>query len=447
MPNTSINCPNCRQRIVADVDQLFDVEPDPTAKQKLLSGAFNIIQCPHCGFNGNLATPIVYHDHEKELLLTYVPAEVNLPRDEQERVIGTIINQVVSQLPQEQRKGYLLQPQSFLNMQSMVERILEADGITHEMIEAQQQRLNLLQRLLDVSDDSLADVAEQENDLLDAEFFLLLNSLLEASMLGNDQESAQRLGDLQQKLMPITTFGQQVQEQTKEVEAAVESLREAGEELTREKLLDLVITAPNETRLNALVSLARPGMDYEFFSMLSDRIDRARGDGRTRLIELREHLLEMTQAVDQQMEARANQAQLLLNSLLQAENIEEAMLQSLPAIDEFFIHELDAVLEMARKEGDLEKSAKLKRMQDILEQASAAPPGVELIQNLVDAPDDEERRKLIVANQDEITPEFLETLSNIVAQVDASDDQELAARVKDVYKLVLRFSMEANLTK
>lgn len=447
MPNTSINCPNCRQRIVADVDQLFDVEPDPTAKQKLLSGAFNIIQCPHCGFNGNLATPIVYHDHEKELLLTYVPAEVNLPRDEQERVIGTIINQVVSQLPQEQRKGYLLQPQSFLTMQSMVERILEADGITHEMIEAQQQRLNLLQRLLDVSDDSLADVAEQEDDLLDAEFFLLLNSLLEASMLGNDQESAQRLGDLQQKLMPITTFGQQVQEQTKEVEAAVESLREAGEELTREKLLDLVITAPNETRLNALVSLARPGMDYEFFSMLSDRIDRARGDGRTRLIELREHLLEMTQAVDQQMEARANQAQQLLNSLLQAENIEEAMLQSLPAIDEFFIHELDAVLEMARKEGDLEKSAKLKRMQDILEQASAAPPGVELIQNLVDAPDDEERRKLIVANQDEITPEFLETLSNIVAQVDASDDQGLAARVKDVYKLVLRFSMEANLTK
>jgi hypothetical protein len=447
MSNTSINCPNCRQRIVADVDQLFDVDPDPTAKQKLLSGAFNIIQCPHCGFNGNLATPIVYHDHEKELLLTYVPAEINLPRDEQERVIGTIINQVVSQLPQEQRKGYLLQPQSFLTMQSMVERILEADGITHEMIEAQQQRLNLLQRLLDVSDDSLADVAEQEDDLLDAEFFLLLNSLLEASMLGNDQESAQGLGDLQQKLMPITTFGKQVQEQTKEVEAAVESLREAGEELTREKLLDLVITAPNETRLNALVSLARPGMDYEFFSMLSDRIDRARGDGRTRLIELREQLLEMTQAVDQQMEARANQAQQLLNSLLQAENIEEAMLQSLPAIDEFFIHELDAVLEMARKEGDLEKSAKLKGMQDILEQASAAPPGVELIQNLVDAPDDEERRKLIVANQDEITPEFLETLSNIVAQVDASDDQELAARVKDVYKLVLRFSMEANLTK
>lgn len=447
MPSTSINCPNCRQRIVADVDQLFDVDQDPTAKQKLLSGAFNFIQCPHCGFNGNLATPIVYHDHEKELLLTYVPAEINVPRDEQERAIGKIINQVVNRLSQDQRKGYLLQPQSFLTMQSMIERILEADGITPEMIEAQQERLNLLQRLLSISDDSLEEVVAQEEDLLDAEFFLILNRLLEASMLNNDQQSAQRLGDLQQKLMPITAFGQQVEEQSKEVEAAVNSLREAGDDLTREKLLDLVINAPNEIRLNALVSLARPGMDYEFFTMLSDRIDRARGDGRKRLIDLREKLLELTQAIDKQIEARASQAQQLLTHLLQADDIDEAMLQSLPAIDEFFVRELEAALDAARREGDLDKSAKLNKMKEILEQASAAPPSMELIQNLVDASNDDERKKMLDANQDDITPEFMDTLSNIVAQVDASEDKALAARVKDVYKLVLRFSMEASIRK
>lgn len=447
MPNTSVNCPNCRQRIVVDVNQLFDVDQDPTAKQKLLSGAFNFIQCPHCGFNGNLATPIVYHDHEKELLLTYVPAEINLPRDEQERALGNIINQVVNSLSQEQRKGYLLQPQSFLTMQSMIERILEADGITPEMIEAQQERLNLLQRLLGVSDESLPEVVAQEEDLLDAEFFLILNRLLETSLLNNDQESAQRLGDLQQKLMPITAFGQQVQEQTKEVEAAIESLREIGDELTREKLLDLVINAPNEIRLNALVSLARTGMDYEFFTLLSDRIDRARGDGRKRLIDLREKLLELTHAIDQQIEARASQARELLNHLLQAENLEEAMVQTLPAIDEIFIHELENALEAARKEGDLDKSAKLNKMREILEKASEAPPSMELIQMLVDAPNDEERKKLLEANQEDITPDFLDTLSNIVAQIDASDDQALAERVKDVYKLVLRYSMEASLRK
>ncbi len=447
MPNTSINCPNCRQRIVADIDQLFDVDADATAKQKLLSGAYNIVQCPLCGFNGNLAAPIVYHDHEKELLLTYVPAEINLPRDEQERAIGRIINQVVNQLPQDQRKGYLLQPQSFLTMQSMVERILEADGITPEMIEAQQQRLNLLQTLLTVSDDSLAEIAEREDGLLDAEFFLILNRLIETSMISNDQESVQRLGDLQNKLMAITTFGQQMQEQTKEIEAAIASLREAGDELTREKLLDLVINAPNEIRLNALVSLARPGMDYEFFTLLSERIDRARGDGRKRLIDLREKLLELTQAIDKQTEARENQAKSLLSHLLQTDNFEEALLQNLPVIDEFFIYELDAALEASRKEGDLETSAKLNRMKEILEEASETPPSLELIQSLVDASNDEERQKLLVANQDEITPEFLETLSNIMAQVDASEDQALASRIKDVYRLVLRFSMEASLRK
>lgn len=447
MPNTSINCPNCRQRIVADIDQLFDVDADATAKQKLLSGAYNIVQCPLCGFNGNLATPIVYHDHEKELLLTYVPTEINLPRDEQERAIGKIINQVVNQLPQDQRKGYLLQPQSFLTMQSMVERILEADGITPEMIEAQQQRLHLLQKLLTVSDDSLAEIAEQEDELLDAEFFLILNRVIETSMINNDQESVQRLGDLQNKLMAITTFGQQMQEQTKEIEAAIASLREVGDELTREKLLDLVINAPNDIRLNAYVSLARPGMDYEFFTLLSERIDRARGDGRKRLIDLREKLLELTQAIDKQTEARENQAKSLLSHLLQADNVEEALVQNLPVIDEFFIYELDAALEASRSEGDLETSAKLNRMKEILEEASETPPSLELIQSLVDAPNDEERQELLVANQDDITPEFLETLSNIVAQVDASDDQALASRIKDVYRLVLRFSMEASLKK
>jgi hypothetical protein len=188
-------------------------------------------------------------------------------------------------------------------------------------------------------------------------------------------------------------------------------------------------------------------MDYEFFTLLSERIDRARGDGRKRLIDLREKLLELTQAIDKQTEARENQAKSLLSHLLQTDNFEEALLQNLPVIDEFFIYELDAALDASRREGDLETSAKLNKMKEILEEASETPPSLELIQSLVDASNDEERQKLLIANQDEITPEFLETLSNIVAQVDASDDQALASRIKDVYRLVLRFSMEASLRK
>jgi hypothetical protein len=47
----------------------------------------------------------------------------------------------MNRLPQEQRKAYLLRPQSMFTFQTMIEKILEADGITKQMIEDQQNRL------------------------------------------------------------------------------------------------------------------------------------------------------------------------------------------------------------------------------------------------------------------------------------------------------------------
>src|ERR1041385_6710254 len=88
MPQTQIACPRCRQMIAANVEQLFDVTQDPQAKQRLLGGVSNMARCPHCGYQGRLATPIVYHDNDKELLLTYFPPELNVPLNEQERIVG-----------------------------------------------------------------------------------------------------------------------------------------------------------------------------------------------------------------------------------------------------------------------------------------------------------------------------------------------------------------------
>ena len=446
MPKTRINCPNCHQPIVADVEQLFDVGEDPAAKQRLLSGVTNVIRCPNCGFQGNLATPIVYHDPDKELLLTYFPPEVALPRDEQERLIGASINQVVNRLPQEKRKGYLLRPQSMLTYQGMVERILEADGITREMIQAQQAKFNLLQRLMSASPEARPEIARNEDNLIDAEFFTLLSRLLEASMTAGDRQSAQALADLQKTILPETTFGRQIQEQSQEVEAAIASLQEAGDELTRDKLLDLVIKAPNDTRLSAFVSLARPGMDYTFFQMLSERIDRARGDGRARLIEIRERLLELTRQVDQQIEARHVQSRQLLNKILEAEDISQATAQSLPAVDDFFLQELNAAQEAARKQGDLEKIGKLQKVEQVIQEATAAPPEVAFIEELVDAPDDAARQKLMEANADKITPELLDALVNILAQVENSNQEpELTTRLKAIHRQALRYSMEMKL--
>jgi hypothetical protein len=447
MPKTRINCPNCRQPIVADIEQLFDVGVDPNAKQLFLSGAVNIVQCPNCGYHGNLATPIVYHDPEKELLLTYVPPELGLPREEQERIIGPLINRVVNNLPQEKRKGYLFRPQTMLTQQRLIEHILEAEGITREMIQAQQQRLILLQRLINASDDVIAEVAKQEDKIIDGDFFAILNRLVDASLMGGDQESAQHLSDLQKKLLPLTTFGREYEQQTKEVEAAVKSLQEAGKDLTREKLLDLVIQAPNETRLSILVSLARPGMDYAFFQLLSERIDRARGDGRARLIQLRERLLELTQEVDKQMEVRAAQARQLLEKILKSKDISEATLQNLRSIDDFFVQALNTEMDAARKKGDLEKIGQLQQIVNTLQQASTPPAEVELIEELLDAPDEQTVQAMLDKHRQEITPEFIDTLTTLMNQTQSNQDPDLQYKIQMVYRIALRYSMEANLKK
>ena len=445
MPKTQVSCPNCQQPVIAEIQQLFDVDADQRAKQMLLSGMYNMIQCSNCGYQGNLATPIVYHDPDKELLLTFVPPEIDLPRNEQEKVIGSLINQSINRLPQEKRKAYIFQPQSTLSMQGLVERILESDGITKEMIAAQEKRLQFIQRLLTASEESRIELAKTEEELIDAEFYGLLNRLYETAALSGDQDGAQKIADLQKTIMPVTEYGKELLAQNEEAEAAIKSLQDAGDTLTRDKLLDLLINAPGDTHLQVLVSLARSGMDYEFFQLLSQRIDRARGDGRVRLINLREQLLEMTEAIDRQAEERRMLAKQLLSTIVNSPNVEEALRENLPVVDEFFIREVESATVEARKSGNLEQLAALQKIAEVIEKASAPPPEVQFIEQLIQAGDDSQRDQILHENSEKITPEFLGIFANLLAQIENNEDKELKKQVSDVYDQVLRFSMHANL--
>jgi uncharacterized protein YutE (UPF0331/DUF86 family) len=448
MPKTRINCPNCHQPVVADVEQLFDTGADPSAKSRLLSGATNMIRCSACGYQGNLATPIVYHDPQKELLLTFVPSELGLPMDEQERIIGPMINKAVDSLPPEKRKGYLFRPQTMLTSQGLIERILEADGITKEMLQAQQQRMNLLQRLMEASsDDVRAEIAKQNDNLIDGDFFTLLRRIAEMAAMNGDRESTSQMSNLQKQLVSMTTFGKQLEAQTREVEAAVNSLQALGDQLTQEKLLDLVIQAPNDVRVNAIVSLTRPGMDYTFFGLLSQRIEKETGAEHERLIKLRERLLELTQQIDRQIAEHTEQARQALNAILDAKNIVEATEQSMPAVDEIFIQVLGQELEAARKQGDLERIGKLHQVEETIQKASAPPPEIAFLDELVNTPDDAAMRAMLEDRQQEVTPELLDSLTQLVAQPQPEQEPELYQRLQSLYQMVVRLSMEKNLSQ
>jgi len=434
---------------VAEVEQLFDVGADPEAKQKFLSGNFNMANCPNCGYQGPLSTPVVYHDPEKELLMTYFPPELGLPINEQERLIGPLITQVVNHLAAEKRKAYLFRPQTMLTLQSMIERVLEGEGITREMMEASQQRLALLQRLLSASSaDVRKEIIQQESSLVDERFFEIMGQLIEASMAQGDQNSARALAAMQQEILPLTEVGRQLQAQSADVQAAVETLQKASQEgLTREKLLDLFVEAPNETRLTTMVSMARSGLDYEFFRILSERIDSAKDEEKDSLNKLRERLLQLTEEIDQRVKEQVADSLASLNEILAADDITEAAVAALPEMDDFFAEALRSELQKARDENDLDRQNKLQQVIQVIQQASTPPPGIGLAEELMGAENEEERQKFLEEHADEITPDFLQMLMTLMGQLEQQGQPELSQRMQEAYRSALRFSMQTNLKK
>ena len=288
-----------------------------------------------------------------------------------------MITRVTNNLPLEKRKAYLLRPQTMLTMQGLIEKILEGEGITKEMIQAQQKRLSLLQRLLTASTDEIrTQMLEQEKDLVDESFFSIVSRMAEAAQAQGDQASARALADLQKKLLASTDVGKALQDQAAETEAAIKSLQDAGKDggLTREKLLDLFIEAPSDTRLMALASLTRSGIDYTFFEILTKRIDKASGDERQKMTGLRETLLKVTAEIDAEMKAQSDDASQLLEELLAAKDIQAATSEHLPEINEIFVEVLRTALQNAQQKNDAARLQKLQQVVVVLQKASAPLP-------------------------------------------------------------------------
>ena len=148
-------CPNCQNQVQTPAEQILDVRKDPNAKMRVLNNLVNVTVCPHCGMRGALNMPFLYHDPDQELALVYMPMEVGRDNMEQQQLIGNLTSAVMNDLPPEERKAYLLQPQMFLTMENLSNKILEADGITPEMIAEQKAKAELLQRMLDASSDEV----------------------------------------------------------------------------------------------------------------------------------------------------------------------------------------------------------------------------------------------------------------------------------------------------
>ncbi len=435
-PGSMITCPSCQQRFPAQIEQIIDVGRDPATKGRFLSGQSSTVHCPHCGYRAVLGTPVLYHDPAKELFLVYVPMELGLQQAERERIIGSLVKTVMDHTPNEQKRGYMFQPRTMLSIQGMMETILEADGVTPEMLEEQRAKVRLVESFLQSDQEDLPALVDQHDDRIDMEFFLILNGAAQNAVQSGRQDMAQHVLDVRDRLMELSTAGQEalrdIELQEEAIQDVTEALQALGDQATREDFMDLVFSfAEDDQRLQALVGLQYPLFDYAFFMELSGLIEQADGDDRAFLEALHERLLELTNLIRQQQEAAVQASVQVLRDILRSPDLDEAIRRHVPALDDTFMMVLAANIQSAESSQDVQASARLKQ---VYERVMAminqnVPPELRFVSDLLQQESFEDARALIDAEAAQFGPELLEIMDLLMADLEARGDESTVERL------------------
>jgi len=422
-----VTCPNCHQPFQTRIERILDVRAEPRAKSRLLGGLVNVAVCPQCHTRGALNLPFLYHDPIKELALVYLPMDADGGEVDRQQTIGKLTTEVMDNLPQEERKGYLFQPQVFLTVENLIKAVLEADGVTEEMLQEQQAKSDLLQRLIDASSDSVMEAMIKENDaVIDASVLRLLNYNLQAVEATGQIESLQRLRAVQAKLLDHSSAGRKAKARAE----VVDLLRE---DPTREKLLQLLVDSPDTETKEVLVSLGISLMDYVFFQSLSSLIEAATDeDEKTRLSELRKDILRIRDEIEAALRVERETRVALLRDLLLSRDPEALARQRLSEIDEMFFSVLAASLRDVRAAGDNEAVKGLVRVEQMTKRliAESIPPEVRLLNQLLQATDPGEIERLVRENAGLVEQRIVTPIEQVIERI--GEDAERAEEVRQL---------------
>jgi predicted RNA-binding Zn-ribbon protein involved in translation (DUF1610 family) len=336
---TPITCPNCGVRFTAPIEPIINGQ-NLAMKSAFLQGELNVVRCPQCGFVGMPGVPTYYYDLEKELAFVFVPNGLNLLAGEQEKIIGDLTNKLINTLPAADRKFFLFNPKNFLSIESMVKAILEADGITEEVIQAQEQRLKLLEQLAQTANEAELKKLAQENDhLLDRQFFELITVYMQSAQISGDQEQMQSLLALRTAISRASSQGKQI---------VAEIDQELGLEVmkSRDDLLTRLETAKNDDEFEALVAAGQGLLDYGFFQQVTEKIDQLARNGNKKaaadLTTLRTKVLDIKAKHEEETKAMLENAMALVQEILKSSAPHEVIDRRLDDIDEAFFFILQA---------------------------------------------------------------------------------------------------------
>jgi len=200
--------------------------------------------------------------------------------------------------------------------------------------------------------------------------------------------------------------------------------------------------------VRALATLARPGLDYGFFQLLSERIEAAGSGQKQQLTDLRSSLLEITEQIDRAQEAKIAQASGLLASLVNSQDPEAAVQASLPLVDDLFLSVLQANLRVARERPDPKSLERLGLIDRLIAGAlrDALPASLQLAQQVIDAATEVEAQQLLEGSVAAIDSDLLDALLSAAQRLEQMGDPDHAARMGRLHRQALRLSMRAKLT-
>ena len=441
-----ITCPRCQTPFNAEIHQVIDVAHDPQLKYELLNGTLNVFTCPNCGTSGQMATPLLYHDPEHELFMVHVPMELNLPHEEEQRLIGQLVQDVMNQTPPEERRGYMLQPQEVISYQTFLEQILETEGVTPEMIARQQKQGELLQELARADRETTNRLLEEHAEEIDETFFAMLHRLIEVAQQQGNDDQVLRLINLQARLYTDTEVGQRLEARQSALRAFQQEVQQE-EELTPALLLKHVVrNKDDEDTISALISVGQQAFNYEFFSLLTEKIEeKAKSHEKEEakaLTRLRQDLLELQQSLQEQSRQLLQQASDTLQEILNADDQAAAIQENIAQIDDAFMYVLSAMIAEAQQQGRTERAQALQNVQNLIveEAEKQVPPQIRFINNLMRAETDAERRQLLEENPEMVTDELVQILDALSEELAA--EQQGTAMVDEIQKLKAMVQMK-----
>lgn len=437
---TNVTCPQCRNQFPATVEMVIDAQQDPEAKLRLLSGRFNVAQCPYCGTAIQVASPLVYHDASKEMLITFIPMELGLPKDQQEKVTGDLLRELTKVVPQGSMRGYFFSPRQALTMQGLIEQILQADGVTPEMMAQQKERARLIEQFLQSPDEVLSSLVAQHDAEIDGAFLQTMGLFAQRALQDGAREAAQQIMMTQQAVMQLSTYGKAIiadaQNQERVVREMQAELSALGEMATRETFMNIAAKyMDDDMRLQAMVGLARPAFDDEFFNQFTLRIGQAPADQRDGLEGLRDRLQELVQAVDAEAQDALQEAVALLQAILQTPNPEQFITENAHMLDDAFMAVLTANLQNAEQSGNLQASARLRQIYDqvIAALQSQMSPELRFINQVLSAPSADAAEELIKSEGLQFGQSLIDALDALTQSLEVRGDNPVVVeRIRQV---------------